>query len=184
MNFTRLAPLFAFAMTAVTCWSGDAVKAAETGKSPALREPRPISTETAAKLTAATPKYNPPPQAKPAEQLPDLREIDKPRNTIIRLPPFVVQESKPRNIPTKREVQTEKERREVVLNRYPGLKIGNFFGLNEGWAYVMAWEEERLEKKREYEDMVSLVRLGDPAMHAKVKKEVESAFQREPDFGR
>ena len=51
-------------------------------------------------------------------------------------------------------------------------------------ARMQAWEEERLEKKREYEDMVSLVRLGDPAMHAKVKKEVESAFQREPDFGR
>ena len=43
---------------------------------------------------------------------------------------------------------------------------------------------KRLEKKREYEDMVSLTRFGDPAMHAKVKKEVESAFQREPDFGR
>lgn len=189
MRRVPLVSLLVFATTVVSGLASEPVAAqAGAGKTaPASPAPRPISAETTAKLAASTPKFDPAVHGKlnqAAEPLPDLREIDKPRNTIIRLPPFVVQEKKATNIPTKREVQTEKDRREVTLNRYPGLKLGNFFGLNEGWAYAMMAEEERLEKKREYEDMVTLLRFGDPAMEKKVKKEVESAFQREPGFGR
>lgn len=148
-----------------------------------------VSPETAAKFTAAVPKFVPKPvpetAAAPApEPLPDLRETDKPKNTIIRLPPYMVSEKKVVKVPTELEVQSPSMRRDVALRRYPGLKIGNFFGLNERWAYAMMAEEERLVKKREYEDMVSLTRFGDPAEHKEVKQQVESAFQREPDFGR
>src|SRR5687767_15559235 len=75
---------------------------------PALDRPRAISQTAAAQLAAAAPKYESTP-AKPAEPLPDLRETDKPRNTIIRLPSYLVQEDKA-PVLKERELLTPKER--------------------------------------------------------------------------
>ena len=48
----------------------------------------------------------------------------------------------------------------------------------------MLAEEERLERKREFEDLASLMQISDSTARATVKREVERAFMREPDFGR
>src|SRR5688572_26656981 len=61
---------------------------AEKSSSPtAPKKNRPVSSEVAAALAAASPKYTPPPpkpEPKPEEAQPDLRDIDKPKNTIVR----------------------------------------------------------------------------------------------------
>ena len=56
-----------------------------------------MSPQTAALLGVIVPKVTPPApaDAKPPEEAPDLREIDRPRNGIIRLPRFLVQEDRP-----------------------------------------------------------------------------------------
>src|ERR1019366_5071900 len=46
----------------------------------ATRSARAISPEVAAQLAASRPKFSPTPLPKPEEDLPDLREIDKPKN--------------------------------------------------------------------------------------------------------
>ena len=145
--------------------------------------PRAISPETAARLAATVPKYDPTRAAKTLESAPDLRETDKPRNTIVRLPPYIVQERKAPAL-LERDIRSPKARLELALKRHPGLHLGNFFGLNGGLALVMLAEEERLELKRELEDMSDLMRFGDPATHTKVKREVEQAFLREMRWGR
>ena len=145
--------------------------------------PRAISPETAAKLAATVPKYDPTPAAKPPESAPDLRETDKPRNTIVRLPPHIVQEKKA-PVLVERDLRTPKAGLELALRRHPGLHFGNFFGLNGGLALAMLAEEERLERKREFEDMADLMRFENPATHAKLKREVEQAFMREMRWGR
>jgi hypothetical protein len=163
-------------------------RAPKSSATPTVDEPartRPISPAVATQLAAAAPKYDAATaQEKPAEPAPDLRETDKPRNTIIRLPNYIVRPEKP-PVFKERELQTPQARRELALRKYPGLNIGSFWIFrNDGIALAMLAEEERLEQKREFEDLVSLMRISDPASHATVKREVEKAFVREPDFGR
>jgi hypothetical protein len=156
---------------------------------PAMSASHAVSPDTAAKLAVVAPKFDsvpPKPEttdapAKPTEPI-DLREIDKPRNTIIRLPNYLVQEEKP-SVIKEREVLTPKARLENAYKKHPGLHVGSLpFLSNDGIALFMQQEDERLERKSEFEDLVSLLRFGDPA-HAAVKSEVEQAFMREARFG-
>jgi hypothetical protein len=137
---------------------------------------RPVSPEKAAQLAAVVPKFEPVPQP-PAEPPPDLRETDKPRNTIIRLPDFVVQQRKA-PVLKERDVLTAEAKLELALRKNPGLRFGSFWIFrNDGIALLMAAEEERLEKKRE---MGELIRLMPASQQKQVKPLVEQAFMREP----
>ena len=120
----------------------------------------------------------------PAEPGVELREIDNPRNTIIRLPNYIVREDKT-PVLKERDVRTPKASLELALRRHPGLRLGSFWIFrNDGIALALLAEEERLERKKEFEDMVSLMPVSDPAARATVKREVQQAFLREADFGR
>ena len=151
---------------------------------------RAISPTTAAQLAAAVPTFEAPPPTPIATSLADsasvvdLREVDRPRNTIVRLPSYLVQEEKP-VILTEREIQTPRARLQLALKKHPGLRLGSFWIFrNDALALAMLAEEERLERKREFEDLASLMQISDPAAGATVKRDVERAFKREPDFGR
>jgi hypothetical protein len=172
------------ALTLFSAVGAGTIRASQAPPSPRAPAPRAITPETAAKLSAAVPKYNPLPPAKAsAEPLPDLREIDRPRNTIIRLPAFIVQERRAPYLPTEREMRTDEEQRALALKRYPGFRVGNIFGMNAGAAALMLAEEEQAAQKREHQDMVELFRYGDPETYERVKRELENAYQRAPSFG-
>jgi hypothetical protein len=150
---------------------------------------RAISSATAAQLSAAIPKFEPPPPLSPvttpsAEAPVDLREVDRPRNTIVRLPSYLVREEKP-VILTEREVQTPRARLQLALKKHPGLRLGSFWIFrNDGIALAMLAEEERLEQKQQFEDLVQLMHFSDSAAKATAKNSVETAFMRTADFGR
>lgn len=168
--------------------NSDAPAAEASPSSESPKRARGISPGMAAQLTALTPKFDPAVAAakdtKPAEPAPDLREIDKPKNTIIRLPDVYVREDRVR-VPKEREVRTPKATLEEALRRHPGARFGSFWIFsNHGIALAMLAEEERLEKKREFEDLAGLMRITDPAAGAKAKHDVQQAFLREADFGR
>src|SRR6266545_2937329 len=102
-----------------------APEAAAAKSAPTSEKPRAISPTTAAHLAAAAPKFQPAP-AKPAESTeppPDLREIDKPRNAIIRLPRYLVEEDKP-TVLKERTVMTPQARLDLALKKHPGLRFG------------------------------------------------------------
>ncbi len=157
------------------------------------RRNRVISPETAAAINAAMPKYAPPPPPAPKkaeEELPDLRETDKPKNAIIRLPKFVVQDRKP-PVFTERDIHSEKGLAALAMSRYLSEtdRVLNRFRLpflsqsSEARALAMYAEDERLRKMDDFADRANMVQKSDAASGLYIKREVDKAFQRPSDFG-
>ena len=132
--------------------------------SPAAPSPplRAVSPETAVKLAAIAPKFVPPKTDDEKSAAP----VDKPRNTIIHLPvillpSYIVREPKLREF-KQRELLTPKAKIELAYKKYPGLRFNPLFflGSNAGIGLAMIEEEERLERMREMEDLLSLLRYS------------------------
>jgi len=161
--------------------AGEPANAAPPVAAPLPPPTRAMSAETAAKLSAIAPKYNPPtpPGDQPAT---DLRDIDKPRNAIIRLPSYIVQEPKMRDF-KERELLTPKGRVALVLKRHPGLRFGSLpFLSNLGIGLAMLEEEERLERLAEMTDLLSLFRYGGTPLSDDVKRKAQQSFIRSNEW--
>jgi hypothetical protein len=147
---------------------------------------RVMSNAVAATLADGMPKYNPPPKVpepKPEEESADLRDINKPKNRIIRLPKYVVTEPKP-PVFSEREVHSREELNRLALQRYYGLKIGNIGGLNQPTAMFMYEEQERLNTMAGLkDDAKNAKRAGDSAAADYILKETNRAYYRPSDFG-
>lgn len=149
---------------------------------PAAR-PRAISPETAAKLSANAPKFNPPkPNEGQAEELPDLREIDRPRNGIIRLPQVMVQEQK---IPflNDRDLLTLSARLELAYKRNPGLHLGSLKSASNDRVALGTLEEiRRLERMSEMSEIIGLYQFSDPKTGAALKTQANTVFLRSSEW--
>jgi len=157
----------------------------------APRRHRVISSDIAAQLSAATPKYTPPPP-KPAvteEEEPDLRDIDKPKNGIIRLPKYVVHE-KPPPMLTERAVYTKSGLSDLAKKRYltEGYRALNrftlpLFGVSAETQAMMLYEEdERLQNISALTEDARMVSASDKAAGLYIKRQVDEAFMHAPDF--
>jgi hypothetical protein len=147
---------------------------------------RAISGETSSLLSAGY-KYSPPKPVEPAideDELVDQRDLDKPRNEIIRLPKYMVEGVRPpvfaeKNLYTKQDFST------LVIQRYLGKNGLNKYQLGktgEAYAMQMYWDDERLKNMVEGDKQVSLYRVGgDEAKAAKVEEENRSMFLRTND---
>ncbi len=168
-------------------------------KTPAATAPkraRVISPEVAAALAAATPKYTPPaptpppPPPKAEEDLPDLRDIDKPKNTIVRLPKFIVQEKKP-VIFTERAIHTQKGLVDIAMKRYitETDRVLNFFRIplltatTEARAMALYAEDERLKNMSDLHGNAVDAAKTDPATGSYILKEAQQTYLRSSDFG-
>jgi hypothetical protein len=154
---------------------------------------RAISPDVAAALAAATPKYTPPPpkpEPKPEEEQVDLRDVDKPKNQIIRLPKVIVQEPRP-PVFTERAIHTEKGLTDIAMRRYISdvdRALNRFtlplFGTSkEARAMAMYEEDERLRNMSELESAASAVSKGDAAAGEYIRRESQKTFMRSSDFG-
>jgi hypothetical protein len=139
----------------------------------------PTRPPSSAKVLAKLPKYAPVSTGTPV----DRREIDRPRNAIVRLskdllpPEAVIASAAPtedngrapegvvrlprytvggRRIPKfkEREILTPTARIDLYLKRHPGLRVGNLFGLNRGIAAAMIAEEDEIDRRREMNDLL------------------------------
>lgn len=162
--------------------------------------PRAISSELAAQLSASMPKYQPPPPTPPPkaeEDLPDLREIDKPKNTIVRLPKVVVQGQRP-PVFTERNINTKQGLAQIAMRRYLSEtdRVLNSFTIplfsplstaggtsNENRALGMYAEDERLKNMADIADNTNMVMKSGPAAGAQVKSAAQNTFMRWTDFG-
>lgn len=157
------------------------------------RRARAISSEAAAALAAATPKYTPPPPKpppKPEEELVDAREVDKPKNTIVRLPKYIVQEKKP-PVFRERDINTAKGLTDIAMRRY----ISDFDRAMNRWtlplfgtskekrALAMYEEDERLRNMSDLNDAGVNASKVDPAAGAYILKESQKTYLRSSDFG-
>ena len=159
--------------------------ATESTSSPASPKPAHVmSRDFAATLAGVMPKYNPP--AKPTEEPADLRETDKPRNGIIRLPKYevkVTKEPKPM-VFTERELLTGKGMAGIAMKRNPGLHFGNIFGWNQGIAILMYQEQVRLDNIAAMEELATNARnSGDAAGADALTRETNRAYYRQSDIG-
>ena len=127
---------------------------AATSASPTLQA---VSRNTAAKLAAAAPKYIPPaPEAPPPETAPVARMPDRPRNQIVRLPNFIVEEPK-YHVPSPLQVLTHKGRVELAFQRRPGLRIIPVLAwMNSGIALEMLEDDLQAQRRREAAELISL----------------------------
>lgn len=166
---------------------------AEKSASETPRRSRAISGEAAAALAAATPKYTPPPPKpppKPEEELVDARDVDKPKNTIVRLPKYIVQEKKP-PVFRERDVNTTKGLTEIAMRRY----ISDFDRALNRWtlpiigtskekrALAMYAEDERLRNISDLNDAGVNASKADPSAGSYILKESQKTYLRTSDFG-
>lgn len=166
---------------------------AETPAPGSGRRARAISGDVAAALAAATPKYTPPPPKpppKPEEEQVDLRDVDKPKNTIVRLPKYIVQEKKP-PVFSERAIHTEKGLTEIAMRRY----ISDFDRALNRWtlpfigiskearALAMYAEEERLQNMSDLKDAAANASKSDAAAGEYIRRESQKTFLRSSDFG-
>jgi hypothetical protein len=147
---------------------------------------RAISGETSSLLSAGY-KYSPPKPVEPAvdeDELVDKRDIDKPRNEIIRLPKYMVEGVRP-PVFAERNLYTTKDFSTVLMQRYLGKEGLNKYQLGKtGQAYAaqMYWDDERLKNMMEGERQVSLYRVaGDEEKAAKAEEQNRSMFLRTND---
>ncbi|MCB1105205.1 MAG: hypothetical protein H7A44_04940 [Opitutaceae bacterium] len=153
---------------------------------PSTRNTRAISPEVAAALAAGMPKYNPPkPVEKSGEDI-DMREVDKPRNQIIRLPEYVVREEKP-PVFRERDIYTQKGLRELARMRYlseTGQALNRFniplFGMGaDAYALMRYEEEERLSNISDLNETARDVSLTDPESAQAIREATRDTYARE-----
>ena len=165
---------------------------------PSSRRTRAISGDAAAALAAFAPKYEPPPpppppkpvEAKPEEEPSDLREVDKPRNSIVRLPKYIVQEKKP-PIFRERDINTKKGLTEIAMRRYisEADRALNrwtipFLGISkESRALAMYAEDERLRNMDDLRDAANNAAKSDRSAGEYIRRESQETYLRSSDFG-
>src|SRR5882724_5222929 len=165
---------------------------------PPKRAPHVISSELAATLAVGRPKFSPPPppvEQKPEDELPDMRDLDKPRNGIIRLPKVVVQGSRP-PIFTAKKLYTERGFAELMAKRYYSQgylafsrfaehsPLALFLPTAEESALARYQEEERLHNMSALSDAANLAaKAGDKADSEYIKAQSTDTYMRRMDWG-
>ena len=177
------------------------VSAAPEAPPPAPKRNRAISGDVAAMLASNLPKYTPPPPAPPPltdaelakkaeDDAADLRETDKPKNAIVRLEKFVVQEQRP-VIFSERQIHTKKGLAALAMRRYISdadralnrWTLPLFGSSSEARALAMYADDERLKNMADLSDNVNMVMKSDPTTGGAAKDAAQKTFMRSTQFG-
>jgi len=191
-NRMALRPLPALALLGLTA-AGLVAQTESVGDKEGSKRGRVVSEGVAAALAAGMPKYNPPPkptEPRNEEDLPDLREIDKPRNQIIRLPDYVVREKRP-PVFRERDINTAKGLAALAKKRYfaeTAQALNRFtiplFGMGqEAYASMMLAEQERLDNMASLKSTAADLKALSEGQGDTVRREVDRAYIRTDDFG-
>lgn len=149
-----------------------APKAAKVVPTPATMAPRASLSGVAGDIATALPKFTQLAPATPLAQQPDLRDIDKPRNKIPRLPAnmmqkYVVHGDRVRPF-RNRDLYTKEGLIDLGFKNHPGLLIGNIFGLNKGFAYEAFLRDEKVAWNLDQHDEALAMAVGGDVEEAKM----------------
>lgn len=150
---------------------------------------RVMSDNLSAALTASLPKYNPPPKPRPEDEDVDLRDVDKPRNGIVRLPKYIVHQRRP-PVFRERDIYTDKGLSALARRRYltPLAQILNAFYIPfltaspDDLAMAQYREDERLANMADLNDTAQTIGRGDPKAGTYLKRVSDETYMRTPDF--
>ena len=157
---------------------------------PPAKRDRPVSSGVASALAASMPKYNPPPKPAPVDEDVDARDVDKPKNGIIRLPKYTVQEKKP-PVFRERDIYTTGGLADLAKNRYltatdrmlNRVTLPLFGTSQEARAMAMYAEEERLHNMSDLKDTAKDISRTDPNDGAYIKRVTDQTYMRDSGFG-
>lgn len=140
---------------------------------------RSVSPEVAEALSLGMPKYNPPTPTPVAVNEPaDMRDVDKPKNEIKRLPSYIVHDSRP-PVFRDRDLYTKDGLVSLSYKLHPGLRIGNIAGLNDATAYEVFLEDERLANIADLTDTARAIATGgDPAEGEYILQQTQDTYMR------
>ncbi|MCC6414679.1 MAG: hypothetical protein IT582_02060 [Opitutaceae bacterium] len=150
------------------------------------RHTRAVSLDVAAALAASMPKYDPPKPVSKEEEDTDMRDVDKPRNQIIRLPEYVVREAKP-PVFRERDSHTAKGLRELARLRYLsefGQALNRFniplFGMGaDAYALMRYEEDERLQNMVDLKESARDTSLVNPENAKALREATRDTYARE-----
>lgn len=167
----------------------------EAAESPAPGGQRPAPSDTSAMISAGLPKYSPPkpaPPPRPESELPDLRDTDKPRNEIIRLPKYVVRAAKP-PIFREQDIHNAQGLADLAVRRYLSefdrellnkVTLPLFGSTPEARALEMYREDLRWSNLASLNDTANaMARGGDKSESVYIKREAEDTYMRTIDWG-
>jgi hypothetical protein len=187
--------LAALALTATAVAQSTPPAAAAKSDATPAETPRPkreraISNNVASALAASMPKYNPPPKPRPEDQDVDLRDVDKPRNGIIRLPRYTVRERKP-PVFRERDIHTNAGFAELARRRYltPTYRLLNSVYIPfltaspTQHALAMYAEDERLANMADIEDDAQTIQRVDRDKAAYLRRVSNDTYMRSSGFG-
>ena len=159
---------------------------AATPAGPTGNSSRPESAEVAAELAIGMPKYDPPkppPPPAPDEQQADLRELDKPKNGIVRLPAYMVHEPRP-TVFREWDLYSKEGLARLALQRYLGLGIMPYAGMNKQIATELYEADERLQNMADLDATAeAMARGGDKSESEYIKRISQDTYMRGIDWG-
>jgi len=124
-----------------------------------------------AAISTSLPRFKQLPAATPLDKQPDLRDFDKPRNKIVRLPVNMMEKYVVRGdrVPVfrNRDLYTKEGLIDLGFKDHPGLLIGNFFGLNKAAAYDAFLQDEHVAWNHEMADTAFAMAAGGDFEEAK-----------------
>jgi hypothetical protein len=143
--------------------------------------------ELASAIADGLPKYSPPkPPPKPSEEK-DLRDVDKPKNQIIRLPSYVVRAPKP-PVFTESQILTDQGLANLAMQRYVGFDPSKMpFGLAatmsrlmfQSYADQMYRDDQRQQAiSNESDTAAAFQRVGDTSESSYIKRESDDTYMR------
>ncbi len=163
--------------------------ATEASKPPLPPEKERTLSKSLSSALSAGLTYKPPPAPKPEAEEVDLRDIDKPKNEIIRLPKYVVEAKRPpvfndRNLYSQEMLRKLAYQRYIspfsrnILNRYHLLGRGD-----EAYAMMQYEADERKRAMSEMDDKISMYRVfGDNATADQLKDETQNTYMRRSQY--
>lgn len=171
-------------VSASAVFAQTATPATPASQSETTKKESELSREATAAVLAGY-SYNPPKPAPVEDDDTDLRDVDKPRNEIIRLPKYTVEAVRP-PVFKERNLYTKDALAKLAAQRYLGAGQGlNRFQIGtsgQNIAMQMYWDDERLRNMVEAQRQVSLYRAGgDEARAEKAAAEDRSTFLRVDD---
>jgi hypothetical protein len=164
-----------------------APKAAEPTQAPQARaadSARVSSPEINAAISSGIPAYNREASAPKADSASkDVREADKPKNEIPRLPlalmsRYVVRGTR---LPVFRNVDlfTREGLIDLSFKEHPGLRAGNFFNLNSGLAFEAAMNDQKMADRSDLTDTAYAMAVGGDPSEAMVLQDsiIDESFK-------
>jgi hypothetical protein len=150
------------------------------------KKTRAISNETSSALSAGY-SFQPQSPVEPSDEadLIDQRDLDKPRNEIIRLPKYMVEGQRPAIFRERDFYSTRAGMQQMQLQKFFGEGLLNRRQLGktgEMYAAQSFWDDERLKGMTEMGRHASIYRLaGDDARANKAEREAKASYIRVND---